>query len=48
VRAKPASFCAPATPTAGFLSGKLKKKMGLHVASTKPKDGLRTYRIISK
>jgi len=30
------------------LSGTLKKKMGLRVTSTKPQDGERTYRIISK
>jgi hypothetical protein len=32
----------------GFLSGTLKKKMGLRVTSTKPQDGERTYRIVSK
>jgi len=32
----------------GFLSGTLKKKMGLRVTSTKLQDGERTYRIISK
>jgi uncharacterized protein DUF3489 len=32
----------------GFLSGTLKKKMGLRVTSTKVPDGDRTYRIISK
>ena len=32
----------------GFLSGTLKKKMGLRVASSKLQDGQRTYRIISK
>ena len=32
----------------GFLSGTLKKNMGLRVTSTKPQDGERTYRIISK
>ena len=32
----------------GFLSGTLKKKMGLRVASTKLQGGQRTYRIISK
>ena len=32
----------------GFLSGTLKKKMGLRVTSTKVLDGDRTYRIISK
>ena len=32
----------------GFLSGTLKKKMGLRVASSKVKDGQRTYRIVSK
>jgi hypothetical protein len=32
----------------GFLSGTLKKKMGLRVTSTKLPDGERTYRIISK
>jgi hypothetical protein len=32
----------------GFLSGTLKKKMGLRVTSTKVIDGDRTYRIISK
>jgi hypothetical protein len=32
----------------GFLSGTLKKKMGLRVASTKLQDGQRSYRIISK
>ena len=32
----------------GFLSGTLKKKMGLRVASSKLKDGQRTYRIVSK
>ena len=32
----------------GFLSGTLKKKMGLRVVSTKPLDGERTYRIVSK
>jgi len=32
----------------GFLSGTLKKKMGLRVASSKVKDGQRTYRILAK
>jgi hypothetical protein len=32
----------------GFLSGTLKKKMGLRVVSTKPQEGERTYRILSK
>jgi len=32
----------------GFLSGTLKKKMGLRVTSTKLQDGGRTYRIVSK
>ena len=32
----------------GFLSGTIKKKMGLRVASSKLEDGQRTYRIISK
>ena len=32
----------------GFLSGTLKKKMGLRVASNKLQGGQRTYRIISK
>jgi hypothetical protein len=32
----------------GFLSGALKKKMGLRVDSTKLKDGQRTYRVVSK
>src|ERR1700722_6399724 len=32
----------------GFLSGTLKRKMGLRVASTKLQDDERTYRIISK
>ena len=32
----------------GFLSGTLKKKMGLRVTATKVPDGERTYRIISK
>jgi hypothetical protein len=32
----------------GFLSGTIKKKMGLRVASAKLQDGQRTYRIISK
>jgi hypothetical protein len=32
----------------GFLSGTLKKKMGLRGTSTKLQDGERTYRIISK
>ena len=32
----------------GFLSGTLKKKMGLRVTSTKLQDGERTYRIVSK
>jgi hypothetical protein len=32
----------------GFLSGTLKKKMGLRVASNKLEGGHRTYRIISK
>jgi hypothetical protein len=32
----------------GFLSGTLKKRMGLRVTSTKPQDGERTYRIVSK
>ena len=32
----------------GFLSGTLKKKMGLRVTSTKPENGERTYRIVSK
>ena len=32
----------------GFLSGTLKKKMGLRVTSTKLQDGQRTYRIISR
>jgi len=32
----------------GFLSGTLKKKMGLRVASTKLQDGQRSYRIISR
>jgi hypothetical protein len=32
----------------GFLSGTLKKKMGLRVTSTKLPDGERTYRIVSK
>jgi len=32
----------------GFLSGTVKKKMGLRVVSTKPQDGDRSYRIISK
>jgi Protein of unknown function (DUF3489) len=31
----------------GFLSGTLKKKMGLRVASTKPKGGQRSYRIVT-
>jgi hypothetical protein len=30
------------------LSGTLKKKMGLRVTSTKPENGERTYRIVSK
>jgi hypothetical protein len=30
------------------LRGTLNKKMGLRVTSTKPQDGERTYRIISK
>jgi hypothetical protein len=32
----------------GFLSGTLKKKMGLRIASNKLEGGQRTYRIISK
>ena len=32
----------------GFLSGAIKKKMGLRVISAKPADGTRTYRISSK
>jgi len=32
----------------GFLSGTVKKKMGLRVVSTKPLEGERSYRIISK
>jgi len=32
----------------GFLSGALKKKMGLRVDSTKLQDGQRTYRVVSK
>ena len=32
----------------GFLSGTLKKKMGLRVASNKLQGGQRTYRIVSK
>ena len=32
----------------GFLSGTLKKKMGLRVASSKVEGGQRTYRIISR
>jgi hypothetical protein len=31
----------------GFLSGTLKKKMGLRVASSKLQGGQRTYRIVS-
>jgi len=32
----------------GFLSGTVKKKMGLRVVSTKPPEGDRSYRILSK
>jgi Protein of unknown function (DUF3489) len=32
----------------GFLSGELKKKMGLRVQSAKHSDGVRTYRLTSK
>ena len=32
----------------GFLSGTLKKKMGLRVDSAKLQDGRRTYRVTSK
>jgi len=32
----------------GFLSGELKKRMGLGVHSTKHSDGVRTYRLASK
>jgi len=32
----------------GFLSGTVKKKMGLRVVSTKPQEGDRNYRIIPK
>jgi len=32
----------------GFLSGAVKKKMGLRVVSTKLADGTRTYRVSSK
>jgi hypothetical protein len=32
----------------GFLSGTLKKKMGLRVHSSKLADGARTYRVASK
>ena len=32
----------------GFLSGELKKKMGLRVQSAKHSDGVRTYRLSSK
>jgi hypothetical protein len=32
----------------GFLSGTLKKKMGLPIHSAKSPDGARTYRIVSK
>src|ERR1700722_20809690 len=32
----------------GFLSGTLKKKMGLRILSFKLSDGVRTYRIASK
>lgn len=32
----------------GFLSGGLKKKMGLRIDSTKRDDGQRTYRVTSK
>ncbi len=32
----------------GFLSGAIKKKMGLRVRSEKPADGVRTYHVVSK
>jgi Protein of unknown function (DUF3489) len=32
----------------GFLSGTLKKKMGLRILSSKLPEGVRTYRIVSK
>jgi uncharacterized protein DUF3489 len=32
----------------GFLSGALKKKMGLRIDSTKLQDGQRTYRVVTK
>lgn len=45
---KATGWQAQAHSVRGFLSGTLKKKMGLRVHSAKLADGARTYRIASK